>query len=84
MALAWNIGKNIGYLRFGFSPPSNLGSEDEYLDNLYDCDERFGLGMWLIREMSEAAKNLETITSLDILIIIHFLSSWCREEATKP
>ena len=82
--LAWNIGKNIGYLRFGFSPPSSLASEDEYLENLYDCDERFGLGMWLIREMSEAAKNLETITSLDILIIIHFLSNWCREEATKP
>ena len=40
--------------------------------------------MWLIHEMSEAAKNVETVTSLDILIIIHFLSNWCREEATKP
>ena len=82
--LAWNIGKDLSYLRFGFSFPHVPGEESVYLDNLYDCDERFGLGMWLIHEMSEAAKNVETVTSLDILIIIHFLSNWCREEATKP
>ena len=82
--LAWNIGKDLSYLRFGFSFPHVPGEETIYLDNLYDCDERFGLGMWLIHEMSEAAKNVESVTSLDILIIIHFLSNWCREEATKP
>ena len=82
--LAWNIGKDLSYLRFGFSFPHVPGEESIYLDNLYDCDERFGLGMWLIHEMSEAAKNAESVTSLDILIIIHFLSNWCREEATKP
>ena len=82
--LAWNIGKDISYLRFGFPAPRNSALEEEYIDNLYDCDERFGLGMWLIRELNNAAKNLEPISSLDILIVIHFLSNWCREEATRP
>ena len=82
--LAWNIGKDIGYLRFGFASPRNSNLDEEYLDNLYDCDERFGLGMWFMHQLNEAAKNLESISSLDILIVMHFLSCWCREEATKP
>ena len=82
--LAWNIGKDIGYLRFGFASPRNSITEAEYLENLYDCDERFGLGMWFMQQLNDAAKNLEEVSSLDILIVMHFLSSWCREEATKP
>ena len=84
--LCWSIARELAFMRFNIEPPKTKEQlkESGYLENLYDCDERFGLGIWLIYQINVRARLGNHITSQEILVPLFFLANWTRAEATKP